>query len=109
MKLDGTAEYMPDGDIILVTIYVLEGTKARPNTIVHGRCTHYLGQVEYGHANFDRTNGNTDGPVKIAFNHPPVTTGSMRVTVTTDTDALDAIFPIQILPTTPVNVAGNEF
>ena len=100
---------MPDGDILSVVIYLMDGTKRRVNAITSGTCTLTYNNHEYAVAEFDRTYGNEDGCVKIAFNHPGTTTGEARVHVVTATETLDALFPVTVLPMPDVHVSGNDF
>lgn len=99
MRLEATAEYIPDGDVLVVTAYVLDGTTAKPGTVASGVCALRQGTTTVQSATYDRYYGNSDGAFKFAFNHPTVTTGQVYVTATLlDGTNLDSLAPVQILP-----------
>lgn len=109
MKLTCAAEYIEDGDMLLVTVYVLDGQAYKPNLVAAGTCALVQGTTETDIATFDRYYGNSDGAFKIAFNHPVITAGSVRVSVTLqDSTVLSDIVNITTIRTPKTNVVPNN-
>jgi hypothetical protein len=109
MKLSAVAQYIEDGDILLVTVYVIDGNAYKPGLIASGTCSLVQGTTVTDVATFDRYYGNSDGPVKIAYNHPTLTAGSVRVSITLqDGTLLEDILTIQRIKAPDANVVPNN-
>ena len=74
MILDIFAEYIPDGDTILATAYVLDEDDEvfHPEMVKEGEARIlFLGNSITKPVTFDRRMGNSDGAFKFTFSHPP--------------------------------------
>jgi hypothetical protein len=80
--LDAKAEYVEDGDTVLVDAYVYDPDEdtLNPEQVQSGTCTLVYAMNSIRSIEFDRRFGNSDGTFKFLFSHPPVTT-NMQVKV----------------------------
>jgi hypothetical protein len=76
MILEATAEYIPEGDVILATAYVLDATTDvfHPELVKNGTAViQFLGTNITKVVDFDKRMGNSDGAFKFTFSRPPKT------------------------------------
>lgn len=76
MILEIVAEYIPEGDTLLATAYVLDEVTEvfHPEEVKSGEAfLLYLGTTITKVIKFDRRMGNSEGDFKFTFSHPPKT------------------------------------
>lgn len=111
LVLDARAEYYPDGDTVLVSVYVIDPTEnvGFPGLVQEGTCTLIHRETAVKSISFDRRFGNgegADGDFIFQFSHPSVTS-NLRV-------AVEVVAPYGAVAgilkkTVPVTKAGTEY
>lgn len=103
MNLDIVAQYIPDGDVLFVVIYVTTDAGVKSTkSVLAGTCELRQGTTTYQTAEFDRYFGNSDGSFRITLNHPVIIGGAVFVSVTLlDSTVLTSLATVQIMPPEP--------
>ena len=92
MRLDITAEYIPEGDTIIASAYILDEITEvfHPEELRAGEASiTYLGTSITKAIKFDRRMGTADGGFNFVFSHPPKTKNiQFKVSVTLMNDTV---------------------
>lgn len=112
MIIDTIAEYIPEGDIIEATAYVLDEITEvyHPESVLSGEAyLVFLGNPITKKVKFDKRMGNSDGNFKFTFSHPPKTTNiNLKVDITlVGGSFFTKTVPILVLPEDHIPLAKN--